>query len=69
MNILLHTLSAEVSANLRETLPPKWLKPTLATLTDRRFSDFGWLFERKFDSEPCLVLGSSVNPRKMAENA
>ena len=27
----------------------------LATLTDRRFSDPGWLFERKLDGERCLA--------------
>lgn len=27
----------------------------LATLTDRRFSDAGWIFERKLDGERCLA--------------
>jgi ATP-dependent DNA ligase len=26
----------------------------LATLTDRRFSDPAWIYERKFDGERCL---------------
>ncbi|MFD8494515.1 non-homologous end-joining DNA ligase [Amycolatopsis sp. NPDC059657] len=28
---------------------PGWREPVLATLTDRRFSSAGWLFERKLD--------------------
>jgi bifunctional non-homologous end joining protein LigD len=28
---------------------PGWREPTLATLTDRRFSDENWVFERKLD--------------------
>jgi len=27
----------------------------LATLTERRFSDPGWIFERKFDGMRCLA--------------
>jgi bifunctional non-homologous end joining protein LigD len=34
---------------------PAWMDPMLATLTDRRISDEGWLFERKLDGERCLV--------------
>ncbi len=41
---------------------PKWIPPMLATLTERRFSDPGWIFERKLDGERCLAfrIGSSV---------
>lgn len=30
---------------------PSWVSPMLATLTDRRFSDPEWIFERKLDGE------------------
>jgi bifunctional non-homologous end joining protein LigD len=33
---------------------PAWLEPELATLTKDRFSDSGWVFERKLDGERCL---------------
>jgi bifunctional non-homologous end joining protein LigD len=44
---------------------PSWVAPTLATLTDRRFSDPGWVFEPKLDGERCLVFrdGSQVRLR------
>jgi hypothetical protein len=32
-----------------------WVAPMLATLTGRRFSDPGWVFEPKFDGERCLA--------------
>ena len=34
---------------------PEWLAPMLATLTDERFSDPGWIFERKLDGERVLA--------------
>jgi hypothetical protein len=36
---------------------PSWTNPMLATLTDRRFSDPGWVFEPRFDGERCLAFG------------
>jgi bifunctional non-homologous end joining protein LigD len=44
-----------VCAALRDEPVPDWRTPTLATLTDKRFSDPGWIFERKFDGERCLA--------------
>ncbi len=41
----------------------------LATLTDRRFSDPGWIFERKLDGERCLVFARAgrvtLDPREV----
>jgi bifunctional non-homologous end joining protein LigD len=34
---------------------PDWRAPTLATLTNRRFSDPRWIFERKLDGVRCLA--------------
>jgi bifunctional non-homologous end joining protein LigD len=34
---------------------PAWLDPELATLTNERFSDPAWIFERKLDGERCLA--------------
>lgn len=33
----------------------RWVAPMLATLTEDRFSDPGWIYERKLDGERCLV--------------
>jgi bifunctional non-homologous end joining protein LigD len=50
-------------SGLKESDPPQWVEPMLATLTDERFSQEGWIFERKFDGERCLAFrdGKQVN--------
>jgi bifunctional non-homologous end joining protein LigD len=39
---------------------PDWTPPMLATLTEDRFSDSGWLYERKLDGERCLSFGAGT---------
>ncbi|HWB86977.1 MAG TPA: non-homologous end-joining DNA ligase [Bryobacteraceae bacterium] len=55
-------LPPEIRRQLRKTDPPGWFRPMLATLTEKRFSREGWLFEPKFDGVRCLVFrrGRSV---------
>jgi len=48
-------LRSSARASLRPAAVPDWTSPMLATLTDRRFSDPDWLFERKLDGERCLA--------------
>lgn len=52
---LLDALPARAKARLRLRAQPDWVAPMLATLTDKRFSRQGWLFEPKWDGERCLV--------------
>jgi len=40
----------------------------LATLTDRRFSDPAWIFERKLDGERCLAFRRGGRVRLMSRN-
>ena len=47
---------------------PAWLEPELATLTNDRFSDPAWLYERKFDGERCLAYRSGDEVRLMTRN-
>jgi bifunctional non-homologous end joining protein LigD len=47
---------------------PAWLDPELATLTSDRFSDPGWLYERKFDGERCLAYRSGDQLRLLTRN-
>src|ERR1700722_4698629 len=47
---------------------PDWLEPELATLTKDRFSDPGWIFERKLDGERCLAFRSGQQLRLMTRN-
>jgi DNA ligase D-like protein (predicted ligase) len=47
---------------------PGWLDPELATLTQDRFSDPAWIFERKLDGERCLAFRSAGQIRLMTRN-
>jgi bifunctional non-homologous end joining protein LigD len=53
---------------LEEASQPQWLKPMLATLTDKRFSDPGWIYERKLDGERILAWRSSRGVRLLTRN-
>src|SRR5260370_35268867 len=47
---------------------PAWMEPELATLTQQRFSDPEWLYERKFDGERCLAYRSADRLRLLTRN-
>ncbi len=47
---------------------PEWRSPTLATLTDKRFSDPHWIFERKFDGMRCLAFRDGDRVRLLSRN-
>jgi bifunctional non-homologous end joining protein LigD len=43
---LLDALPEHERTLVRPEPMPEWMSPMLATLTDKRFSDPGWIFER-----------------------
>jgi bifunctional non-homologous end joining protein LigD len=47
---------------------PAWVEPELATLTNDRFSDPSWLYERKLDGERCLAYRAGNQVRLMTRN-
>jgi bifunctional non-homologous end joining protein LigD len=47
---------------------PDWQSPTLATLTDKRFSDPEWIFERKLDGVRCLAFRDGDRVRLLSRN-
>lgn len=58
-------LPADIAGRLRPEQVPSWRLPMLATLTEDRFSDPKWIFERKFDGVRLLAFrdGNKVNLR------
>ena len=68
MHPFLDQLSGEQKEKLIERDQPDWVEPMLATLTDRRFSDRDWIFERKFDGERCLVFRKGDTVRLLSRN-
>lgn len=64
----LAALPASVRAALRDEPVPDWRAPTLATLTEKRFSDPNWIFERKFDGMRCLAFRDGDRVRLLSRN-
>ena len=54
--------------DLPEQDHPDWMAPMLAVLTDKRFSDPDWIFERKLDGERVLVFRDGDRLRLMTRN-
>jgi DNA ligase D-like protein (predicted ligase) len=61
-------LPDELRPALRDEAVPTWRSPTLATLTDKRFSDAHWIFERKFDGMRCLAFRDGDSVRLLSRN-
>ncbi len=53
---------------MRREAVPTWCSPTLATLTEDRFSDPEWIFERKLDGVRCLAFRDGRRVRLMSRN-
>jgi bifunctional non-homologous end joining protein LigD len=54
--------------NPAATTLPAWVEPELATLTHDKFSDPGWVYERKFDGERCLAYSGAGQIQLMTRN-
>ncbi|MGH3452464.1 MAG: non-homologous end-joining DNA ligase, partial [Haloechinothrix sp.] len=65
---LLGTLPDLERALLRRQRHPQWVQPMLATLTDQRFSDPDWLFERKVDGVRGLAFRRGSTVRLLSRN-
>jgi len=60
-------ISAQI-ADLPQSDHPEWISPMLAVLTDARFSDEDWIFERKLDGVRLLVFRDGDRIRLMTRN-
>jgi bifunctional non-homologous end joining protein LigD len=61
-------LPQDLRARLHDESVPEWQSPTLATLTEDRFSDPDWIFERKLDGVRCLAYRDGKQVRLMSRN-
>src|SRR5436189_4918379 len=52
---LLSLISPQEKKLIYKNAMPSFIKPMLAQLTDKRFSNKNWIFERKLDGERCLL--------------
>lgn len=65
---LFSDLSDEAREALRETDPPEWTSPMLATLVDEPFSDPDWIYERKLDGVRLLAFRHGDDVRLVTRN-
>jgi bifunctional non-homologous end joining protein LigD len=65
---LLESPSEGERALLARRRQPEWIDPMLATLTDLRFSDPGWVFERKVDGVRGLAFRRGSKVRLLSRN-
>ncbi|TCC57747.1 ATP-dependent DNA ligase [Kribbella pittospori] len=61
-------IPVEAQGKLRKAAQPEWMTPMLATLTEDRFSDPDWLFERKLDGVRCLIFRRKNRVRLFSRN-
>ncbi len=61
-------LPDSVRQTLHDEPVPDWRAPTLATLTEKRFCDPNWIFERKFDGMRCLAFRDGDRVRLLSRN-
>jgi DNA ligase D-like protein (predicted ligase) len=65
---LLDMLPDAERRKVKRTPPPAWTPPMLAMLTDERFSDQNWFYERKLDWERCLSFRTDRHVRLLSRN-
>lgn len=68
MKKIFDILSDEDREKLNKKSQPDWTSPMLATLSKEHFSKEGWIFERKFDGERCLVFKNGRKVKLMSRN-
>lgn len=69
MNDPFAALSEQERGLLRPAPLPEWVDPMAATLTDERFDDPNWVFERKLDGVRCLAFkGADGGVRLLSRN-
>jgi bifunctional non-homologous end joining protein LigD len=61
-------LPAEARELLVRSTQPEWEEPMLATLTDQRFSDPSWIYERKLDGIRCVAFRKGGRVRLLTRN-
>jgi len=67
-NAALAELPEEERARLARVPAPAHAEPMKAVLTDRRFSDPSWIFERKLDGVRCIAIRDGSSVRLLSRN-
>ena len=65
---MIDRLPDDLRGKLHHERVPDWRAPTLATLTEKRFSDPAWLFERKLDGVRGLAFRDGNRVQLLSRN-
>jgi bifunctional non-homologous end joining protein LigD len=65
---LLGGLASDARARVRTANTANWREPLLATLTQKRFSDPKWIFERKLDGVRAIATRDGGSPKIWSRN-
>src|SRR6056297_568782 len=68
MSKIFDDIPKDLKSKVKKKNQPDWISPMLATLTDKRFSDKDWIYERKLDGERCLVFKKGKEVNLMSRN-
>ena len=68
MPFVFDSLPQELKSSLKRAVQPNWVSPMLATLTDKRFSRDGWIYEPKLDGERCLAFKEGGKVKLLSRN-
>jgi bifunctional non-homologous end joining protein LigD len=68
MSKIIEGITEDFKSKIQRKNQPEWISPMLATLTDKRFSDKDWIYERKLDGERCLVFKNKDRVNLMSRN-
>jgi bifunctional non-homologous end joining protein LigD len=53
---------------MKRSPQPSWIQPMLATLTEERFSDPNWIFEKKYDGVRAITFKKGNNIQLLSRN-
>jgi DNA ligase D-like protein (predicted ligase) len=68
MKEFIDAVPERLRSGMRLVAQPSWIDPMLATLTDKRFSDKDWIFEKKLDGVRALAFRTNNNIALLSRN-
>ncbi len=65
---LFSSIPDQLKKRIKKVPFPAWIDPMLATLSDKRFDDPGWVAEEKYDGERCIAYKKSKTVTLFSRN-
>lgn len=68
MKSVVRKLLVDKNGKAKHRAQPRWVAPMLATLTEERFTDPAWIFEKKLDGQRVLAFKNGKSVRLLSRN-